>query len=211
MSNGSYAFPTRITYASHYIASVTSPSGQTCVFAPTNINVGTMPANDVPNLDVSCGPQTYTLGGSVTGLLANSNVILQNGNDTLLAGNGAYTFPTGLPYNTGYAVNLTSPVGQTCSFLGSSTGTIGAANISNIGVTCSAQTFALGGTVSGLLGNGTVGLQNGSDSIAASNGSYTFPSQVGFNSNYSATLISPSGQTCVFSPPQCQQRHHAGQ
>ncbi len=201
VSNGNYTFPTQLTYASQYTASVTSPSGQTCVFTPLNINVGAMPASDVSNVDVSCGPQTYTLGGSVTGLVANSNVALQNGTDSLLVGNGSYTFPTGLSYNTGYAVTLTSPVGQTCSFLGSHTGTMGAANVSNIGVYCSAQTFALGGTVSGLVGSGTVSLQNGGDSIAASNGPYTFPSQVGFNSNYSATLFSPAGQTCNFSPP----------
>ena len=65
------------------LASLTSPTGQTCVFAPLNINVGTMPAGDVASVDVTCGPQTYTLGGSVNGLLANSNVTLQNGNDTI--------------------------------------------------------------------------------------------------------------------------------
>ena len=200
VTNGNYTFPTQVAYHSPYAASLTSPAGQTCTFSPTNSNTGTMSAAAVTTVNVTCGPQTYTLGGSVSGLVANANVTLQDANDTIAVGNGSYTLPTGLPYNTNYLVTLTSPSGQSCAFVGSHAGTMGAANVSNIAVTCSPLTYALGGAVTGLVNNANVTLQNGNDSLSVGNTSYTFPTAVAYNANYAATLTAPSGHTCSFSP-----------
>ena len=200
VGNGNYTFPTAVAFGAAYSASLVAPAGQSCAFSPPSSSAGAMPANNVTSINVTCGAQTYTLGGSISGLTANSNIALQNGNDALSVPNGLYTFSTPLPFGTAYAVSLTSPAGQTCAFVGAHSGTMGAANITNIGVNCAALNYSLGGSVTGLVGSGTVTLQNGGDSISVSNGSYTFPTQVSYNSNYSATLISPSGQTCVFVP-----------
>ena len=200
VGNGNFVFPTQVVYNTSYIASLVSPAGQTCTFSPPSTSIGTMPASAVTSINVTCGPQTYTLGGTVTGLVANTNVTLQNGSDTIVVSNGAFTFDVGLPYSTNYSVSANAPVGQTCAFVGSHAGTMGAANVTSLSLACTAQTYALGGTVSGLVGTGDVTLQNGSDSLAVGNGSYTFATQVAYGQTFAASLASPSGQTCTFSP-----------
>ena len=200
ISNGAYTFATPVPYASSFSASVVSPPGQDCEFSPMGSNVGTMPGNDMTSLNVICTPQNYNVGGSVSGLLSNTSVVLQNGNDSIQAGNGNFSFPTPAAFGASYAATLTSPAGQTCTFSGSPNGVLGAADVTNLTVSCVASAYALGGSVSGLVDNTQVTLQNGGDSILVGNGNYTFPTTVAYGGNYQATLISPAGQTCNFSP-----------
>ena len=84
----------------------------------------------------AAGSAAYSVGGTVSGL--SGTVVLQdNGGDNLpVTGNGPFTFATSLAGGTAYAVTVkTSPTGQTCT-VSNGTGTIGAANISNVTVTC---------------------------------------------------------------------------
>ena len=200
VGNGNFVFPTQVVYNTSYSASLVSPAGQTCVFSPVGVSIGTMPANPVTIINVTCGPQTYTLGGTVSGLAVDTLVTLQNGSDTIVVSNGTFAFDVGLPYSTPYAVSLTSPEGQTCTFVGAHAGTMGPANVTSLSLTCAPKTYALGGTVSGLIGSGTVGLQNGSDSLTLGNGSFSFPTAVAYGASYAATLTAPVGQSCGFSP-----------
>ena len=85
------------------------------------------------------GSATYTVGGSVSGL--SGTVVLQdNGGDNLsLSASGPFTFATALAGGTAYNVTVkTSPTGQTCT-VSNGTGTIAAANITNVTVTCTAS------------------------------------------------------------------------
>ena len=202
VSNGSYTLPTAVAYgATYHIVTATAP-GQTCHFVDGNTFLtATMPAANVTNANLVCIPATYSVGGTVSGLVGQQNVLLQNGSDSVSVANGAYRFPTALPYSGAYAATLTSPSGQTCNFSGPSAGTVGSANVISVSVTCLPQLYSIGGNVSGLLGNNTVVLQNGSDSISVGNGSYTFPTAIAYASAYSASLTSPPGQSCAFSPP----------
>ena len=165
-----------------------------------NTASGTIGAVDITNLDVACVVQSYSLGGVVSGLLDNTQVTVQNGNDSLTVGNGNYVFPTQVAYQGTYAVSLSIPAGQSCGFSPSdgNAGSMPDAAVTSVNVTCEAQTYMLGGTVSGLLGSTNVTLLNGSDSIDVPNGAYTFPTSLAFNSNYAATLVSPDGQNCAF-------------
>ena len=93
----------------------------------------------------SCGgdstPQ-YTVGGSVSGLIG-SGLVLQNdaGNDLAIAANGSFAFSASAVTGSAYAVTIkaqpTTP-SQTC-VLSAASGTISAANISNVVVTCTIQ------------------------------------------------------------------------
>jgi hypothetical protein len=88
----------------------------------------------------------YSVSGSVSGLTG--TVILQdNGNDDLsVSANGAFTFDNLLANGAAYnVVVLTDPTGQDCSVTNSS-GTVAAANVSGVSVTCVA------GSTSGLTG-----------------------------------------------------------
>jgi hypothetical protein len=68
-------------------------------------------------------------------------VVLQdNGGDNLsVTANGSFTFATALPSGAAYAVTVkTNPSGQTCA-VSSGSGTIGSANVTNVAVSCAAN------------------------------------------------------------------------
>jgi trimeric autotransporter adhesin len=145
----------------------------------------------------------FTVSGTVSGLDGDGLVLQLNGaNDLALANNGTFTFTPQLANTTAYSVTvLTQPSGpsQTCT-IGNASGTIAAANVSNVAVTCATGAFALRGTVSGLAGTGLVLQNNGGDDLAiATNGEFSFPSPIASGATYSVTVkTQPSGpaQSC---------------
>lgn len=87
----------------------------------------------------------YTVGGTVSGL--SGTVVLQdNGGDDLSVGaSGGFTFATGLATGAAYSVTVkTSPAGQTCTVANGS-GTVSSANITNVAVTCAANSASEAG------------------------------------------------------------------
>jgi len=81
---------------------------------------------------------TYTIGGTVSGLPANTSVLLKNnGVDSVSVNtNGPFAFPTVLSNTSGYAVTIaTPPVGASCT-LSNATGTVNNTNVTNVEVTC---------------------------------------------------------------------------
>lgn len=146
------------------------------------------------------GPEVFAVGGAVSGLSA-TLVLRNNGADDLtLSADGTFTFPTRLPPGSPYNVTVaTQPTGQTC-IVSSGSGTVGSAHVTNVLVTCM-NGYAIGGTVSGLLGVGCVLQNNGSDDLAVTaNGAFTFPTWLRAGNGYSATVrTQPRGptQTCT--------------
>ena len=94
----------------------------------------------------------------------------------------------------------TNPSGQTCT-VSSGSGTVAAANVTNVAVSCAAAaSYSVGGTVSGL--SGTVVLQdNGGGNLSVTaNGTFTFATKLASGAAYSVTVkTNPSGQTCTVS------------
>jgi len=201
-ANGPYTFPTRVESGGSYAVTVaTQPSGpsQTCTVANASGAVG---AANVTNVNVTCVTSSFTIGGAVSGF-SGSGLVLHNGSDVLpIRANGAYTFPTRVLSGGTFAVTVASqPVlsSLTCT-VSNGGGMVGAANVTNVNVTCATSTVAVGGRVSGLVGAGLV-LHNGTDSLPISaNGSYTFPSRVARGGTYAVTVANqptaPS-QTCT--------------
>ncbi len=198
VGNGNYLFDQNVAYAGNYNVVATSPNGLTC--AVTNGNA-VMAVGGEFNVMVACTAKTYALGGTVVGLLANTNVTLQNGADNITPGNGNFTFPTGVAYNSNFAVSLTQPIGQTCAFTSNSNaGVMPNSNDTNVLVTCTTNTYTLGGLISGLLSNTNVTLSDGNDILVHTNGSYTFPTLLAYTQAYSIGLTNPNGQICAFNP-----------
>jgi len=106
-------------------------------------------------------PATYTVGGTVTGL-AGPGLVLENSNslgpdDLAVSSSGSFAFGVQLGGGVGYDIGvktqpLTPP--QYCQVANGS-GIIGAANVTNVQVSCGAG-YTVGGTVSGLVGAGLV-------------------------------------------------------
>ncbi len=167
-------------------------TGATCVLA----NV-TAAKNVTANFNLN----TYTIGGSVSGLAAGQSVVLQynGGNDLTANASGVFIFGAPIAHAGAYAVTVsTQPAGQTCTVTnGIGTAT---ANVSNVAVTCSANTYTIGGTVSGLAAGQSVVLQNngGNNLTVNASGAFTFSTPIAHGSAYAVTVSTqPAGQTCT--------------
>lgn len=83
---------------------------------------------------------SHAVGGTVSGLIG-TLVLVNNGGDALtVSADGTFVFATPVPTGTAYAVTvLTQPSAQTCAVTHGS-GTMGDANITNVGLTCQNST-----------------------------------------------------------------------
>lgn len=154
------------------------------------------PANQ---LKINLSSAQYTIGGTLAGL-NQGTVSLENNNTDLLTldANAPFNFSQALTNGSAYRVTVVSqPSNQTCS-VSHKAGVVEGANVTNVSVNCSASTYTVGGTVSGL--SGTVVLQNdGDDDLSiSSNGVFTFPTALAQNSIYNVTVLSqPANQICT--------------
>ena len=189
---------TSLSSGSSYSVTIeTQPAGETCSVAG---GTGTIQSANVANVVVTCSDQVYSLGGPISGL-DGSGLVLANGTDTLAANSGAsnFTMPTTVAYTSAYAVVVqTQPTGLTCS-VSNGRGTMGSAAVNNIAVACSANTYTVGGSISGLTATGLVLLDNGGDALRpnANATQFTLNTGVAYGSAYAITVQSaPTGLVC---------------
>lgn len=197
-ANGAFGFAGALTHGGTYIVSVkTQPVGQTCVVAN---GTGTL-TGTVSDVSVSCSDNTYAIGGSLSGLAAGRDVVLQlNGaNDLTRSGDGVFAFAGTVVHGDSYNVTVrTQPVGQTCSVSNGSGTATGA--VSNIAVSCSTNSYTVGGSISGLGAGKTVVLQNNAadDLSRTVNGNFVFGTAIPYGSTYAVSVrTQPSEQTCT--------------
>jgi len=201
-ANGTFTFATPVAYNGSYDVTVsTQPTGQTCTVSSGS---GSGVTANVTAVTVTCSTNTYTIGGSISGLGDGVQVTLyNNGGDALtLTANGTFTFTTPVAYNGSYNVTVsTQPTGQTCT-VSSGSGSGVTTNVTAVTVTCSTNTFTIGGSVSGLGDGLQVTLyNNGGDALTLNaNGTFTFATPVAYNGSYDVTVnTQPTGQTCTVS------------
>jgi 6-phosphogluconolactonase (cycloisomerase 2 family) len=151
-------------------------------------------------------PASYTIGGTVSGLSGSGLMLQDNGGDTLAVSAGAttFTFATAVQSGKAYAVTVsaqpTSPA-QTCTVTGGS-GTVAAANVTNVSITCVTGAVTVGGTISGLTASGLVLQDNGGDNLTVASGAttFTFATPVQTGAPYAVTVSTqPTGETCTVS------------
>jgi hypothetical protein len=203
-ANGTFAFATPLLSGMAYAVTVSTQPGtpsQSCTLANTS---GTVGGADVTGVTVTCTTNPFTIGGSVTGLSGAGLVLEDNlGDDLPVGANGSFTFATSVHSGSAYAVTVKSPPAvpsQTCSLTGAS-GTVGAANVTGVAVTCTTNRYAVGGTVTGLAGAGLVLQDNAGDNLPVSaNGTFTFVASVASGSVYAVSAFSQPtslSQTCA--------------
>ena len=186
-----------VAYGAHYAVTVaTQPAGLTCTVSGGS---GVMPAATV-SVVVVCSDQSYTLGGSVSGLNV-AGLVLANGTDTLTvpAHATSFTLPTPVAYKSSYDVTVaTQPTGVTCT-VSAGSGVMPAANVTSVGVTCSNHVYTLGGTITGLSASGLI-LTDGTDrvTVAANASQFSMPTGVAYTSPYTVTVAAqPAGLHCT--------------
>jgi len=141
-------------------------------------------------------PVTYSVGGTTSGLSGNIVLRLNTGANLTVSG-ANFTFGNRLTNTTAYTVTIqTQPTGQTCT-LGNATGTIAAANVTNVSVTCTNNLYSLGGNVAGLTGSLVLRLNGANDLTINGNGAYTFGTQLAHGTAFTATIqTQPAEQIC---------------
>lgn len=144
-TNGSFKFSSRAREGANYNVTVkTQPTGQTCLIVQGSGVVGKA---DITSPSVTCNdnaPNTYAVGGTVSGL--SGSLVLLNGAETLtLTSSGSFSFVSRSTPGASYAVSVkTQPAGQNCSVTQGS-GTVASADITTVQVTCAATVSALAG------------------------------------------------------------------
>jgi hypothetical protein len=188
-----------------------SPSARRSFWTCTVVNgSGSGVVADITSVAVVCSANAYYVGVTVSGLVAGEQVTLINNNDSdnpltvTAAQQGTLrNFATKVAYNAGYAVTVgTQPsAGRTCTVSnGSGSGVV--TNVTNVIVTCSTNTYSVGGAVSGLAAGNQVTLtNNGADPLTVrADGAFTFATPIAYNSSFNVTVgTQPIGQTCTVS------------
>jgi hypothetical protein len=201
-ANGSFTFATPVAFGGSYAVTIpisNQPVGQTCS-ASGNTGSGSGINATVTSVIIVCATQTFSVGGSVSDASNTVTLNLNKGAEFLSVGNGPFSFNNRIAFGSGYNVTVgTDPVGQTCT-VNNGVGETVTANITNINVLCSTNTFTIGGQVTGLQGTVTLNLNGGSPLSIGIKGPFVFPTSVSFGGNYSVTVATqPASQTCVVS------------
>lgn len=192
-SDGNFTFRTEQASATEFRVTVrtqpTDPS-QTCTVANGAGRVG---SGDVRNVKVTCSTNTFSVGGTVSGLLG-SGLQLQNGGDNLdIGADGSFQFQRELASGATYSVSVRrqpSDPTQACTVENSS-GTVGAADVTSVVVSCSTSNFMIGGSVNGLAGSGLLLQNNGGDNLELSSGggnTFAFPAALPSGATYNVTI-----------------------
>src|SRR5256886_11874706 len=134
------------------------------------------------------GPTTYTVSGTVSGMIGSGMVLTNNGGDNLTVnGNVGFTFATawfsGFAYSVAVQTQPSSPA-QVCTVANGS-GTI-SGNVTNVQVVCR---NSIGGTVTGLVGTLVLRNNGGDNQTITADAPFTFATAGATRSGYSVTVF----------------------
>ncbi len=191
-TDGTYSFGSFTSGTSYNITVRQQPVSQTCT-----VTSGEGSLSDNTTIAVACSSESYTISGTVVGMLSGQSVTLQNnsGDNLTVSDNTSFTFTTKVASGLTYVVTVkTQPTGQTCT-PNLNSGVV-SDNVSDVSIICSYTVYTVSGNVSGL--SGTIVLQNnyGSDQTLTSDGSFSF--RVASSAKYNVRVkTQPNGKCTV--------------
>ncbi len=207
-SNGAFTFPA-VAEGSEYAVSVKDqPAAPSQACAVTN-GSGVVAAGGVTGVSVDCTTNSFTVGGTLTGLAGTGLVLDDNGGNALAVPPGTaatFVFKTPLLSGSQYSVTIASQPSsptQACTVT-SGSGTVTSGAVTSVNVTCQTASYSVAGTVTGL-GN-AMGLvlqdSNNDDLPIAGDGTFSFPLPVNDGSYYSVSIaMQPLYLTCTVTDP----------
>jgi hypothetical protein len=146
-ATSTFVFTLKLPSGEPYDFEITDqPAGpnQTCAL---DNKTGTVLGAAITNLAVTCVTNTYSVGGTVSGLVGSGLVLQDNAGDNFpITSNGAFTFPAKVASGDNYAVTvLTQPGGpsQVCS-VSSGGGTVTDSAVTSVVVSCAAPVASCG-------------------------------------------------------------------
>jgi len=191
-TDGTYSFGSFTSGTSYNITVLQQPVSQTCT-----VTSGESSLSASTTVAVACTSESYTISGTVVGMLSGQSVTLQNnsGDNLTVSSNTSFSFTTKVASGVTYLVTvLTQPTGQTCT-PNLNSGVV-SDNVSDVSIICSYTVYTVSGNVSGL--SGTLVLQNnyGSDQTLTSDGSFSF--RVASSAKYNVRVkTQPNGKCTV--------------
>ena len=151
---------------------------------------------------VASAQSAFTLGGTIINLRGSGLTLSTNGqNVTIPASATSFTFPTAFASGTVYNVTMTTRPGsptQGC-LIANNRGTL-TANVTNIQLACVTSRFTVGGTITGLRGQGLKLSTNGQTLAVNANGTFTFPTTILSGTAYNVAIVTQPytpNQRCV--------------
>jgi hypothetical protein len=200
--NGAFMFTSQIASGGTFAVTIeTQPSSpaQTCSVLG---NSGTINNGNITTVVVNCSTDSFLIGGTVVGLAGTATLENDGGDAIAVTSNGLFAFPTPLPSGSPYSVtvsqNPTTP-DQVCTVTNAS-GDVGNTNVATVVVQCVTQSFAIGGTLSGLASGKQVTLKdNSGDPLTlTANGTFAFSTDVASGQTYAVTVSAqPAGESCT--------------
>jgi large repetitive protein len=202
----SFSFDAPVPQGSAYAVTVKAqPDGpaQTCTVTGASGNVG---AANVTTVAVACTTNTHALRGTVSGLVGTGMQLSTPGAAPLLVPAGAMTFRfASIPNGSAYAVTVAAqPMGpsQTCQ-VACGEGIMPDAEVTDVSVTCTTDSYVLAGTITGLTGAGlqltSAGLSGQTVAAGATGFSFgTVPSGTPYDVRVAVQPTNPA-QTCTVS------------
>ena len=182
-----FVMPAKVAFGGAYAVQVkSSPAGMSCSVANGS---GTVGAANVTQVAITCSSQAYALSGTITGL-TQSGLVLTNGSNTVTvtAGSAGFTLPQ-VAVGAGYSVQVqTNPTEETCS-VSNGAGTMPASAVTDIAVTCSMNTYTVGGTVNRLTRSGLVLLDNFGDPTSVAINATQFTMNTGLADGASYNVV----------------------
>ncbi|MEK6748847.1 MAG: hypothetical protein AABY83_06530 [Pseudomonadota bacterium] len=164
---------------------------------------------------LACSTNAYTVSIQTSGLAGAGLVLLNNGVNLLKADNNntTYNFTSPVLSNNPYNITvLTQPTNpsQACTIGTGGSGTVTTSNIGSILISCQTNSYAVGGTFTGLSGDKFKLRLNGGNEIivtkptSASNGTFIFPdsAKVASNSTYAVSVVPASTNGQPINPAQ---------
>jgi len=191
-TDGTYSFGSFTSGTSFNITVLQQPVSQTCT-----VTSGESSLSASTTVAVACTSESYTISGTVVGMLSGQSVTLQNnsGDNLTVSSNTSFSFTTKVASGVTYLVTvLTQPTGQTCT-PNLNSGVV-SDNVSDVSIICSYTVYTVSGNVSGL--SGTIVLQNnyGSDQTLTSDGNFSF--KVASSAKYNVRVkTQPNGKCTV--------------
>jgi 6-phosphogluconolactonase (cycloisomerase 2 family) len=190
----SFVFSAAVQAGGAYAVTVsTQPSSpaQTCTVVGGS---GTVAASNVTTVSIACTNAAMKVGGTISGLTGSGLVLQDNGGDNLQVSANATTFTFATPVQVGATFNVTvltqpSSPPQTCTVSGGS-GTVSASPVTSVSVACTAATYQVGGSISGLKGGGLVLQDNAGDNrtVAANATTFAFATSLPTGAGYAVTV-----------------------
>jgi hypothetical protein len=191
----SFAFTTGIATGGNYSVTVSSQPSNPSQICGLTSGSGPVTSANISNIQVTC-LNAYAIGGTVSGLSGTGLMLQDNGGNSLPVSAGAtsFAFTANVASGGNYSVTVASQPSspwQTCVPT-SASGAVGNANVTSVKITCTMNTYTIGGTISGLSGTGLTLQDNGGNNLPVSAGTtgFAFTTSIASGSNYNVTVSS---------------------